>query len=522
MLCLYRWVVTVWIGIMIGGCAMRFDSDRPVAAYPSATDERVGVCPSIAGVYDDRGIMSCAEYIEDCQCPYESDYPELEGRWDCNISLTRNLTGSSPESWKLIRTEIEQPDDATLIVVQGGNRRVLRRSEGDFNCTNEGIKLSFGPSSLFPGIPATTLGMGALTWWFDAHTRTFRRHADDSLIMTVKASTFAYHVLMGVVSREYYFVRWSPYHGPGAAAEAGDVAAQWDAYQDLGDTREGFVWLCRAADQGMSEAQGRLGDIYYNGWFGFDKDLVRSHMWFSLASDGTDKWAEWATAQLEYRFKDLSLSDREQAKRMQANWEPGRCESELYYGPSAPGWPPLPSGPSGDLETIDEVLPATAVVTFRSNEYKRVPGVLDPELRAASEAGDAKAQWLAYRVIGYAPDGYQWLCRAADQGHTQARMELGYLYRSGISGFTQDYSHAYMWYRLAGLGAHSGAVESAMKKIEKDPTSCAKGQTCFIAHEIVQLQNVLHSDGVSEVERLLEQWQPGQCERELATARTHN
>jgi hypothetical protein len=115
-----------------------------------------------------------------------------------------------------------------------------------------------------------------------------------------------------------------------ARAKQGDAEAQYKIHWGL-VRPDNLRWLCLAADQEHRAAQGRLGDIYYNGWFGVDSDFVRSYMWFTLATRGQGEWADWAKRQLELRlkFKELTPDDVRRAEKMAAEWEPGQCVRDL-------------------------------------------------------------------------------------------------------------------------------------------------------------------------------------------------
>jgi len=82
-------------------------------------------------------------------------------------------------------------------------------------------------------------------------------------------------------------------------------------------------------------------------------------------------------------------------------------------------------------------------------------------LQERAETGDAEAQWELYKrdkkVDGI--NNMKWSCRAADQGHYWARMELGQLYQDGII-IKQSLSRAYLWYALA---AQTGQFYAADK-----------------------------------------------------------
>ena len=142
-------------------------------------------------------------------------------------------------------------------------------------------------------------------------------------------------------------------------------------------------------------------------------------------------------------------------------------------------------------------------------------------LRLEAEAGNAIAQWKAYKVLGNTSEGYKWLCRAADHGYTAAQSELGFLYALGPNGFTQDYTKAFVWYRLAASGRLKKDVDKALN-LRKKRADCRNvdAQVCYIAQQTAWLMGILKDQGIARAEQLLQQWQPGQCERELVTAKS--
>ncbi len=55
------------------------------------------------------------------------------------------------------------------------------------------------------------------------------------------------------------------------------------------DSKEAVKWYRKAADQGLANAQGKLGAMYYYGQ-GVPKDYIIAYMWRNLAaSNSTDK-----------------------------------------------------------------------------------------------------------------------------------------------------------------------------------------------------------------------------------------
>lgn len=169
----------------------------------------------------------------------------------------------------------------------------------------------------------------------------------------------------------------------------------------------------------------------------------------------------------------------------------------------------------------DKIVVEERIENEREYEIKRK--AVSSDLKTRAEAGNAAAQYKLFLLENRVP--VVWLCRAADQGYMDARIELAYLYRSGAYGFTQDYTRAYVWYRLAGSGSQREAVERCIKGLEKKsfwgPVSTAS-KACQIASEIVQLRSLLGPVGVSNADQILAGWQPGQCERELTTTSSGN
>jgi len=271
-------------------------------------------------------------------------------------------------------------------------------------------------------------------------------------------------------------------------AEQGDAKAMLQLFWSIRGP-ERLIWLCRGADRGYADAQYRLGFLYRHGKTGsLPKDIARAHMWYRLAAKNGHIWAEAEADELAARMESTQLAS---AEALMAEWEPKQCERSVlvYYS-------------TDRQRDIQE----------RRKHYE------ESGLPIAVEAGDAQSQWQAYKMLGNTPDGYKWLCRAADQGYISAQMQLGYLYGAGPFGFEQDYTRSYLWYRLAGSGELREAVEKAIKKVEKRPLGCTEGEACYIAERIVGLRGLLGTGGVSRAEQLVRGWKPGQCELELVPA----
>ena len=122
----------------------------------------------------------------------------------------------------------------------------------------------------------------------------------------------------------------------------------------------------------------------------------------------------------------------------------------------------------------------------------------DEKLRAASEQsskayqGEADIQLQHYfDLIEADPTAaHQWLCKSADQGHSEARYRLALIYEHGNESFEKNPVKAYMWYVLAGeSGKYWGGK-----------------------HAFRLQQEVLAPEERAAARKAVQEWRPGQCE----------
>ena len=233
----------------------------------------------------------------------------------------------------------------------------------------------------------------------------------------------------------------------------------------------------------------------------FESDLQCFEL--QIDFDSYNKLKGYRTLPRDWEFdehtEDVKL--RELGKRgdaiAQRLWE----QSRTYYT-------------SQDKEVIQERIE-------NNQDHTNKRELLSTSLKSKAEAGDAEAQYHLFLLEDRIP--VKWLCRAADQEYFNARLELAYLYGSGAYGFPQDFKRSYVWYRLAGSGEHSEAIDKWIRKLKKPSfwnagKVCEVAQACYIASQIFQLQELLTPAEVSEAERILDNWKPGLCERDLLEA----
>ena len=154
-----------------------------------------------------------------------------------------------------------------------------------------------------------------------------------------------------------------------------------------------------------------------------------------------------------------------------------------------------------DLEVITDFSPAWKEVV-RKSEAERAEREAEREaqkarkqkqqtekLKQKAEQGNAEAQLALFKNLRVKNpnEALAWLCRSADSGNKEARMNLGYIYEYG--GY-RDYKLAYIWYSLS-----SDRLDEEDMKIFAD--------------------RYLTPNQYLDVQKELKEWKSGNCERDL-------
>ena len=173
-------------------------------------------------------------------------------------------------------------------------------------------------------------------------------------------------------------------------------------------------------------------------------------------------------------------------------------------GPAEVGWAQqiLPEWKPGQCETVLTtalLIPKWLTMVRRYTSYPSPVITETPPLRYG-EKDDPALQMKIYSRLEK-PNrtqrvyGLYWLCQAADQGYFQARLEVGNLYWRGQLNTRKDFIMAYVWYSLAAKVSNGD----------------------WDVWELRSVKNEMTPHQLAESEQMLADWEPGQCERDLAS-----
>jgi hypothetical protein len=343
--------------VLLASCVSRH-TPYPDLWSPPKNIDSVGKCPSIAGLYHERGEASgeCPIGMEACtSLSYDLlveniGYKEhLDRGWSPNLTVGDFL-------------ELRQPADNRLVIIQWQSRKdkiqivsehVLRMEKGDFSCGADGLTLT--RSIYFLQGISNTVGSVSMR---------FKASEDASLILKSNTNYMAHHVFVPYGGEYDSWVRWLPATKEqmrfepisraidddvrkiiyadqsqedllyklqqGKNAKQGEAEEQLQLYYNAvkQDPVVAHRWLCESADQGHPEARYRLAILYENGSEGIRKDSVMAYVWYTLAGESGEYWGGRNALRL---MKDnLSTEAIKQAEDMVRKRQPGQCEHEIF------------------------------------------------------------------------------------------------------------------------------------------------------------------------------------------------
>jgi len=158
------------------------------------------------------------------------------------------------------------------------------------------------------------------------------------------------------------------------------------------------------------------------------------------------------------------------------------------------------------LENLEEALQYREETTKREENLR--------SLRETAEQGDQEAQWTLFKMEP-TEGNLIWLCRAADQGHVNARNELGELYFYGSDKYLEldnvyipeDLARSCMWFNLAGYADITWQTETDVDKQTPVP---------YGSPEVERTSRAMTAAELAEAKQLIEAWKPGQCDRDFS------
>jgi hypothetical protein len=83
---------------------------------------------------------------------------------------------------------------------------------------------------------------------------------------------------------------------------------------------------CSLADQGNTEYQSRVGNVFYNEGDKSRRKLIRAYVWYALAVKGND---QLAVDRVELLTRMLSPEELKEARQNLEDWKPGQCIKDL-------------------------------------------------------------------------------------------------------------------------------------------------------------------------------------------------
>ncbi len=106
-------------------------------------------------------------------------------------------------------------------------------------------------------------------------------------------------------------------------ALAGDRKAMWSYAYALDDPKKGWVWFCRAANEGLPIAQYHLGNSYHHGKEPVVQDSVQSYLWYTLAGSKREHRV------FRNLIAEMTPDQITEAERLLAEWEPNPAKCEI-------------------------------------------------------------------------------------------------------------------------------------------------------------------------------------------------
>ena len=273
------------------------------------------------------------------------------------------------------------------------------------------------------------------------------------------------------------------------------------------DASEAALRCRKAAEQGSTAAQAKLGDMYCSGE-GVPKDAGEAVRWYRKAAEQGVPRAQYQCGLLYGHSLDVPRDAREAARWFRKAAEQGHASAQFMLGvhcrdgegvfqdASEAGRWFCKAAEQGDTEAqveLGDMYCSGEGVPKDAREAARW-------YRKAAERGDAQAQ-LNLGVLYDAGDGVpkdarevvRWIRKAAEQGHAEAQIRLGGLYEAG-EGVPKDAGRAMRWYRKAAEQGSAAALYYLETMDHVDELDGVVGVADYIAEDAARYQSVTKDD----------------------------
>ncbi|KAI9203621.1 uncharacterized protein BJ171DRAFT_137570 [Polychytrium aggregatum] len=201
------------------------------------------------------------------------------------------------------------------------------------------------------------------------------------------------------------------------------------------DHTKAVFWFTRAAQQGHTQAQKKMGDCYYRHHNYTDKAYKAAVKWWTKAANRGNQFAQ-------YRLGDCYTSGNGAEKNIDT--------AQLWYQKAAN---------QGNKDAIKALKELQSQRPMESSG----DGIERSEHWEAAQQGDAEAQFnlgVCYEkgrgIIQDYPKAVKWWTSAANQGHANAQYNLGICHSLGIR-VARDHTKAFEWFTKAANQGHARA-----------------------------------------------------------------
>lgn len=198
-------ILILFLGVSLSGCFARNTNPDYPSNWTPPEQNRIGSCPSVAGIY--RNIGEFGSSGVECGSTARYVFGRDHGEWNCKIELVPNLgiTGQAET------VEIEQPDENSLKISlrdSSGNIANTHNLRRGWTYSCEAGVLSFSETAPLGGWKMAPIWMLTLHGGGSSHTRSFVRDRNGALVMTVRESNAAFSFYFAVSASGTGYVRW--------------------------------------------------------------------------------------------------------------------------------------------------------------------------------------------------------------------------------------------------------------------------------------------------------------------------